>query len=170
MRLFIAIQFDQPLLDTLVHFQGELRKTGVIGKYTKEENLHLTLAFIGEYGDPDAVMDALEQVSFQPFELRLDGVGSFGEIFWVGVSGEDALNTLAGRVRRALSEAGIPFDRKKFRPHITLIRKASYKSDQRIPVEEVTRGSMTVQRISLMKSERGKNGMVYTEFGSVEAE
>ena len=63
-----------------------------------------------------------------------------------------------------------PFDRKKFRPHITLIRKVSYKTDQRLPLELLQHERMVVNRISLMKSERGKNGMVYTEIGYIESE
>ncbi len=153
---------------SLTHFQDELRKIGVIGNYTREENLHLTLAFIGEYGDPEAVMDALDKVSFQPFDIRLEGYGCFGDLFWAGLTGEESLSALVSRIHHALSDAGIPFDRKRFRPHITLIRKASFKTDRRIPVEELGGTGMTVSRVSLMRSDRGKKGMIYTEVGYIE--
>ncbi len=170
MRLFIAIQFEENILAALTGFQKELRKIGAVGNYTREENLQLTLAFIGEYGNPDDVLDAMEAVSFKPFEIRLDGMGSFGDLLWVGVSGEDVLEKLAKNLRHELADAGVPFDRKKFRPHITLIRKVSYKTDQRLPLELLLHERMVVNRISLMKSERGKNGMVYTEIGYIESE
>ena len=64
-----------------------------------------------------------------------------------------------------LLDNGIPFDRKKFSPHITLVRKASFKGGDKIPVTDAPVGSMMVTRVSLMRSERGKNGMVYTEIG-----
>ena len=60
MRLFIAIQFEDEILDALTDFQGDLNAQGVTGNYTKRENLHITLAFIGEYGNPDDVLEAME--------------------------------------------------------------------------------------------------------------
>ena len=44
MRLFIAIQFEENILDALTDFQGDLRSQGVTGNYTRRENLHITLA------------------------------------------------------------------------------------------------------------------------------
>ena len=60
----------------------------------------------------------------------------------------------------------IPFDRKHLSPHITLLRKASF---DRMPGITVPSASMTADAVSLMRSERGKSGMIYTELGSVEA-
>ena len=170
MRLFIAVQFDKEIVDELTTFQDELRKIGTIGNYTKEENLHLTLAFIGEYNDPDAVLEAMERVDFRPFNLKLDGYGMFGDLLWVGTTSEPVLAAIAKKLRHTLAEAGIIFDNKKFKSHVTLIRKVAFKSDQRIPAECIGRSEMTVKRISLMKSERGKNGMIYTELGYISAE
>ena len=74
----------------------------------------------------------------------------------------DGLDGL-GAALAALAEQGIPFDRKKFSPHITLIRNARYKSGERIPVPALPECGMEVPGVSLMKSERGRNGMVYTQ-------
>ena len=167
MRLFIAIQFDEEILNALTDFQEELKRLGVTGNYTKRENCHLTLAFIGDYGNPEEVLDVMEQVAFEPLEIRLEGVGSFGDLFWVGLSENQELFGYVKRQRRALSEQGIPFDRKRFSPHITLIRKCSYKGSTKIPVSNPPTGTMTAMRVSLMRSDRGKNGMIYTEIGSV---
>ncbi len=167
MRLFIAIQFDETILNTLTDFQEELKRLGVTGNYTKQENLHLTLAFIGDYGNPEEILDAMEQVTFRPVEIRLDGVGSFGDLFWAGLSENQELFGYVKRLRRALSEQGIPFDRKRFSPHITLIRKCSYKGSTKIPVTNPPKETMRALRGSLMRSDRGKNGMIYTEIGSV---
>ena len=48
---------------------------------------------------------------FTPFTLSLDGVGCFGDLWWAGVQESAPLAALARRVRRALAENGIPFDR-----------------------------------------------------------
>lgn len=168
MRLFIAIQFDDEILDALIDFQNDPKAQGVTGNYTKRENLHITLAFIGEYGNPDDVLEAMEQVDFRPLDIDLDGVGSFGELFWVGFRDNPQLAEYVKKLRRALAENNIPFDRKRFSPHITLIRKYSYKGGLEIPVSESPKGHMKATRVSLMRSERGKNGMIYTEIGAIE--
>ena len=170
MRLFIAIQFDDTILDTLTGFQEELKDKGVTGNFTRKENLHITLAFIGDYGNPDIVLDVLEQVEFRPFEIALEGVGSYGNLFWIGIKDNPGLAAYVRRLRRELSAQGIPFDKKKFSPHITLIRRASYDYGEIIPADNPPIGQMTATRVSLMRSERGKSGMIYTELGCVDSE
>ena len=163
MRLFVAIQLSDKMKDALTAAQDELYDRGVRGRFTSEENLHITLAFIGEYPDAEPVLDALSAVTFAPFEIALEGMGCFGDLCWAGLAQSVALETLARRVRRALAEAGIPFDRKRFAPHVTLIRKASGK----LPGIRIPPVSMSVDTVLLMLSERGRNGMIYTELGAV---
>ena len=73
------------------------------------------------------------------------------------------------RLRAALLDEEIPFDRKKFLPHVTLIRKADCTKGKAFLPEYLGGVSMKVNGISLMKSERGRHGMVYTEIGYVRA-
>lgn len=166
MRLFIAIRFDDCIKDALIEVQSTLRANHVGGNYTKIENLHLTLAFIGEYGDPDRVLETMQTVPFEPIPIRLEGFGSFGDLYWCGLARQDRLTAYVKRLRRALAEAGIPFDRKRFSPHVTLLRKASFDRMSGVTVPDA---SMTADSVSLMRSERGKSGMIYTELESVEA-
>lgn len=162
MRLFIAIQLEDNIKAALSEAQNELRKRGFIGRYTDLTNTHLTLAFIGEYNDPDSVLEATEQVRIEPFEMTLGGyIGSFGDLLWAGIEREPLLDKLAKRLRHALAEARIPYDRKSFAPHITLLRNA--KGKRGFSDIEVSKESMPVCRISLMRSELGKHGAVYTE-------
>ncbi len=170
MRLFIAIQPDRQMKDALRAVQNELRRRGVEGNYTRAENLHLTLAFIGEYPDPDAVLEAMGKLKFEPFGLRLAGLGAFGELWWAGLEESDALDMLVRRLRRTLAESGIPFDRKAFRPHITLIRRPEYKKDPQLGSLTIAEAGMKAEHMSLMLSTRGKSGMIYTELGSVSAQ
>ena len=163
MRLFISINLSDSMKDALINVQNELFDHGVRGNYTSEENFHLTLAFIGEYPDAEPVLDALSSVSFRPFDITLDGMGRFGDLWWAGMKDSSPLAAVVRRIRRALAENGIPFDRKRFSPHITLIRKASGEMPG-VPIQSVT---MTVDAISLMRSDRGRNGMIYTELGVI---
>ena len=166
MRLFIAIELDEEMRDALTQVQAYLRRRRVEGNYTKPENLHLTLAFIGEYNDPDEVLETLRRVPFAPFSIRLEGFGCFGDLYWCGLAGEAALDAYVRRLRHALADAGLPFDRKRFSPHITLIRRARF---DRLPAAEVPEAAMTVERVSLMRSDRGGSGMIYTQLGTAEA-
>ena len=166
MRLFIAVELSDAIKDSLINIQNILYDRGVRGNFTSEENLHLTLAFIGEYPDAESVLDALSSVAFSPFELRLEGMGRFGDLWWAGMRDSAPLTAVVRRIRRALAENDIPFDRKRFSPHITLIRKAAGEMPGTAP--ELV--SMQVDTISLMRSERGRNGMIYTELGTLEAD
>ena len=165
MRLFIAVRLSPEMKTALTKAQRAMYDRGVRGNFTPEENLHLTLALIGEYPSAADVMDALSNVTFTPFELALDGVGRFGDLWWAGLRESAALTAVVRRVRRALAESGIPFDRKRFAPHITLLRKAS-RDAAGIPI---TPAAMTVRAVSLMSSRRGRNGMIYSEVGTIEA-
>ena len=166
MRLFIAVNLSKEMKDALINAQNEMYDGGVRGNYTPEENLHLTLAFIGEYPDAEPVLEALSAVSFTPFILALEGMGRFGDLWWAGMQASPPLASLARRVRHALAEGGIPFDRKRFSPHITLLRRARGE----LPGVAVGGASMTVDAVSLMRSDRGRNGMIYTELGRIAAE
>ena len=167
MRLFIAIPMKKAMQEKIKDVQAQFLHQQVRGNYTPPENLHMTLAFIGEFGDPDRVLDALEDVRFRPFRITMDRLGQFDRLWWTGLSRCPELDTLVHNVRYALAENGIPFDRKRFRPHITILRKAEYTRDLE-PVL-VAPASMIVDSFSLMQSTRGKNGMIYTETGFIPA-
>lgn len=162
MRLFVAIQLSDDLRQAVCRVQEMLLRQGVRGNYTPEENLHLTLAFIGEYNDPEFVLDCIESVPFEPFELTLNGLGTFGDLWWIGLQRSQALQDYVRRLRRALAEAGIPFDKKRFSPHITVLRRADGDLSKLRNVS-VERAGMVADHASLMRSDRGKRGMIYTE-------
>ena len=61
------------------------------------------------------------------------------------------------------SKTGIPFDKKKFRPHITLARKVSFANGQLSGMPSELDLNINATKASLMSSTRGKNGMIYTE-------
>ena len=165
MRLFIAINLNDEMKDALEDMQDSMRRLGVRGNYTKIENLHLTVAFIGEYPDPYPVLDILDGIDFESFDIKLGETGAFHRLWWAGIEENRQLSALVRQVRHALADADIPFDRKKFSPHITLIRNPESKNSLtfRDVVREPKPVTMTVDHISLMRSNRGKNGMIYTE-------
>lgn len=170
MRLFIAIELNDAIRDGLAEMQAYMRAHGVRGNFTRTENLHLTLAFIGEYGDPERVLEAMASVPFEVFPIRLDGFGSFGDLYWTGIGESKPLAAYVRRLRRTLAESSIPFDRKRFSPHITLVRRAAFDRRLEMSGVAVPDAVMTVESVSLFRSDRGKNGMVYTELGHAVSE
>jgi 2'-5' RNA ligase len=160
MRLFLAIVPDNRIKDELCMVQKRLQIQGVKGNFTTRENMHLTLAFIGEYNDPGYVSEVLSHIDYEPVRLVIDGFGSFGDLFWIGIKEDKGLLTNVKRIRRALADNSIPFDKKKFTPHMTIARKI--QNDKSFPTDAPFPAAMDVECISLMRSDRGKSGMIYT--------
>ena len=165
MRLFTAIQPSPGVRAALEDLQQRLREAGVTGKYREPDGLHLTLAFIGEW--PEDITELLPAVR-KPFSVTLSHLGIFPEanVLWAGVEPCEELDLLAKQVRHRLADAGIPFDRKSFSPHITLARKPFVPEKVILSEIPVPRVSMIVDDVCLYRSDRGKDGMVYTVIGS----
>jgi len=162
MRLFVAVCLSPDMKSRLESATRKLRKDCVRGNFTRPENLHLTLAFIGEYPDAEKVLDVIQSIPMTPFELTLEGIGAFGDLYWVGLKASEPLIGYVRLLRRGLAEAGIPFDRKRFVPHITLLRRASPEVG-RMPPAHIDQAGMIVDHAALMRSDRGKHGMIYSQ-------
>lgn len=161
MRIFIAIRFTEAFKYSILDAQDGLREYGVRGNYTQPENLHLTLAFIGETERVTEIKAAVDAVKFEPFVIRTGKLGCFNgrsRVLWLGIEGEDKVKTIAQQLRRNLDKCGIDYAKGKFSPHITLVRQPSEVS---LDVE-VESESMTVSEIHVMKSERINGRLVYT--------
>lgn len=138
----------------------DLKKQGVEGKYVPAQNLHLTLAFIGEYHDPTRIKRIIESVPLTPFQLGFSEKGNFGNLLWMGIKGKQKLKTYVKDLREALKKEGIPFDNDRFIPHITLIRKVTWKKGYQVHLKKT---EMTVKKVSLMKSEFKNGKIIYRE-------
>ena len=145
--------------------QDRLRCAGITGRYLDLSNLHMTLAFIGEWTED--VTQVLPSVEY-PFTITLGYPGIFPEakVLWAGIEKSEELNRLAKCVRDRLAEHGIPFDPKKFNPHITLVRKPLIPDSVDLAGLEIPAARMIVDEVCLYRSERGENGMEYTVIGS----
>lgn len=169
MRLFIAIVLDENMTDALTEMQDDLMREGIRGSYTRPENLHITLAFLGENDEPEKVVEVMRDVPLKSFSIKASGTRRFKDMVFANIEESQELHDYVKRLRKALSDEDIEYDRKKFIPHITLVRRATGNKDFPGQYEITTEESMRVKGISLMKSERGKHGMVYTEIGYVRA-
>ena len=163
MRLFIAIRFPENVLAELARIQREMKKQGVTGNFSRAENLHLTLAFLGEVKAPREVGEAMKAVEVPPLELTLGESGRFRGLYWAGLEENQTLSSYTEALRAELKERGIWFDEKAFRPHITLVRRARYEGEGPMPQVPVRKESFEVQKVSLMKSENIGGKLTYTE-------
>jgi 2'-5' RNA ligase len=117
-RLFVSLR---PSRQAVAHLAAALSSR----RTSKPEQWHITLAFLGEVGHPESVYDGLQNAVARtpPFELRLAGSGAFtgSRVVWAGVAGDlDGLAALASEVQHACRSAGVPLERRRFRPHLTV--------------------------------------------------
>lgn len=178
MRLFVAIRLPDAWHAALRRQQEELRRR--LGpaeralRWVRPEGCHLTLVFLGEtpVAEVPRIQAALAAAAWvRPFVLRLGLPGTFGgqrpRVLHTGVTGGvEELATLQHRVAGALYQV----EERPFSPHITLARVA--RPDRTTGEAIATALSrpltgealqLTVDRISLMRSELQPGGAVYTE-------
>ena len=163
-RLFISINFNHETKCRLTALQDTLRARSKRGNFTLLENLHLTLAFLGECDltQTATIKSSMDASNFDPFDLKIDRTGYFkgsdGDIWWAGISENDALQDLQHKITHNLSAAGFRPEKRKYSPHITLGRRVitTMKPAQIEPFGE------TAHKIHLMKSERVNGKLTYT--------
>ena len=160
MRLFVAISLSEEMRKALVGCMHDLKKQGVEGRYVPAQNLHVTLAFIGEYGDLEKVRQVLRQVPFPECRLSLSEKGNFGNLLWAGVKGNQKLKTYVRALRAALAAEEIPCDQDTFVPHITLVRNLSARKPYQF---HMPKAEMMVKKASLMRSVQKDGKIIYQE-------
>lgn len=128
MRLFVAVTPPAAAVAELRAAVAGLRAGRDGLRWTRPEQWHLTLAFLGEVADPARaeLVGRLERVARRhpPLTLSLGGAGRFGHrVLWTRVRGDTVpLRRLADAVRAAARRARIPVDDRPYRPHLTLAR------------------------------------------------
>jgi len=174
MRLFIAVNFDNAVKERLLEIQAQLRSQSTRGNFTRPENLHLTLAFLGETPDEKvpSLLEIIEDTQALalplPFDVSFTRTGCFTrshkELWWIGVDetcqGLNRLRAIYGELIKRLSDAGFPVDKRPFNPHITLGREVKHSRPINLNCNEI---KAKVDRLSLMKSEHIQGKLTYTE-------
>jgi len=162
-RLFIAIAFPETVRAYLDARKEELKRAASRGNFTREDNLHLTMVFIGETDRVDDIIKILEENDAAPFDLTLSRAGKFlhnrGDIYWIGIKESPALQSLVSRLENSLRASGFSIEQRPYRPHITLGRgvKAEYFDNK---VSEIT---FSVDQYKLMESANEEGRLVYRQ-------
>ncbi|HWI77130.1 MAG TPA: RNA 2',3'-cyclic phosphodiesterase [Sphingomicrobium sp.] len=168
-RLFVAIRPPEDIRDLLIDAMDDSPDLRWVG----DEQLHLTLRFIGEVERPLAndIADALSTIRFPSFELRIAGVGRFdrrsGGALWAGVEPRKPVAELAAKVDRACVSTGLEPERRAFHPHITLARYGRQSSGAASAFElrsaSLASASFDVNHFILFESALSRHGAHYEE-------
>ena len=163
-RLFVAIRPPEAILDLLIDAMDDSPELHWVG----DEQLHLTLRFIGEVEQPVAsdLAAALEPLRFERFDLRINGIGRFdqkrGGALWAGVEPKPPVTALAAKVERACQSVGREPERRTFPPHFTLARWKGRSSRAADAFIERNGGlasqPFTVDRFILFESQLSRHG------------
>jgi len=163
-RLFIAVNFREPTRRALTALQAELRQSAARGSFTPPQNLHLTLAFLGECDEvqTEAAKEAMMELDHGSFSIEIDCLGRFrrddGDIWWAGVGENAHLLRLQGDLTDKLKAQGFTLESRVYTPHITLARRVAANLQEKT----VSPFGETVTNIYLMKSEHIGGRLIYT--------
>lgn len=130
MRLFVALTPPDEVTETLRVTTAALRELAPKLRWTRPEQWHVTLVFLGEVDDGlvGELSRRLERAATRhpPLSLSLGGGGRFGNrVLWTQVQGDrDNLRRLAGSAAAAARRSRLPVEDRPYRPHVTLARAA----------------------------------------------
>jgi RNA 2',3'-cyclic 3'-phosphodiesterase len=182
-RAFIAIDIPNDVHAAISEAQARLKRAhvGVKISWTKVDNLHITLQFLGYVEDAvlGQIKSALQSVAtaHQPFELSVRGTGAFPNgdrprVVWVGC--DDAhgrLKALAQAVQEATQPLGFQPEHREFSAHLTLGRIKFPRPDAALTraldsLKDNSFGTLRVEAIHLVESQLHPEGSIYTKLSS----
>ena len=174
MRLFVALTLPEPVRERLATMENGLPGA----RWVPEDNLHLTLRFIGEVdGAVARDIDAcLAEVAMPSFEASFDRLDTFGDgrslrALWVGVEQpNEPLTRLQAKVEKAVVRAGLSPESRKFTPHVTLARFK--RQNGRVAPDKLQAylsqharlriGPIPIERFTLYSSFLHREGSIYS--------
>jgi 2'-5' RNA ligase len=175
-RAFVALAVSDVVRGRLAAILRDLTPSGAHVAWVPPENIHLSLAFLGdiESGTVHRVVLLLNQIaaSVAPFVFDSAGLGVFGSprsprVIWAGVRDAEPLRRLHGLLAQGLCELGLAVDEREFRPHLTLGRVRSPRGVEALGkvmerhAEEDFGGTLS-ESVHLMRSVLSPSGARYT--------
>jgi RNA 2',3'-cyclic 3'-phosphodiesterase len=161
MRCFVAAWPDDATRESLDRLLLELRPRVPAARPMQPRNLHLTLAFIGELdASTAATVTQADTQQTKLFDWSVDCLGWFprARVAWAGGPLNARMNDAVSNARGNLERLGVPFDHKRFVPHVTLfrdVRRFDCSGPLSPPLEWRT------AHVALYAAERDERGPVY---------
>jgi len=138
MRCFVALRPDDLARDQLDALTADWQQRFPVARRMRRDNLHLTLAFIGEIDAAIAhrIASRLAKQLWQRGTWYVDRIGVFrkARVLWAGSEVEAQLASMSAAVRTLLDEMQVRYDRKPFVPHVTLLRNLTHSTLGATPV------------------------------------
>lgn len=182
-RTFIAVKLPDHVIRFLADLQLDLKKYGLRVKWSRPENLHLTLKFLGDIS-PDDVDPVCRVVNvavkgFAPILLYTAGVGFFPgirrpRVLWTGISGQLALfEKLHHSIDAGLGSLGFDKDDRRFTGHLTLGRFKGQPAPESLinmmkMYKDMASDEFFVDAVSVYKSDLKPSGPIYTNLSSIQ--
>lgn len=177
MRSFIAIELHETVKKILAEFQQEMKKCGPDVRWTRLDNIHLTLKFLGniEEDKADTIAEKIKGAckGRSGFKIGITGTGVFPNdrsprVLWAGIDLNDEIIALHEKIEDAMASVGFEREKRRFSPHLTLGRFRSPGGKQAAldkldSYREKIFGIMDVNSVLLMRSDLGPGGAKYTK-------
>lgn len=176
MRCFVAIELPEDVRERLARLQSDLSELDRVVRWTRPEQIHLTLKFLGEVPD-DQVAGVGEATvaaasSCRAFNVTVGGVGCFPisgapRVIWAGVTGPPPdLLTCQKRCETEYAALGYPPEGRAFSPHLTLGRTREGSNARMIrpklqSLATFTGGTFSVRELVLFQSILGRGGATH---------
>ena len=129
---FIALPLPENVKQFLQEKVELLKKQLPFQRWVHRDDLHLTLAFLGD-AEPNQLLECWKDCEMalqneHPFTLHINHFGIFGKkeqprVFWCAPHSEDQLISIQSAVADACKKNNFALEERPFRPHITLARK-----------------------------------------------
>ena len=177
MRLFFAIMLPPDVQASIYRLRQQLAWLPIRPSYTAQENLHITLKFLGEVGDAEVAALASQVTDAAhlsgPLRLRPDHVVMFppegsARVLGVGFCGDvEAVCRLQAELEKVCQGRGLPAENRAYTPHATVARfRDGLHGRHRTRVEESWRElaalpEFVVYSFQLMQSVLGPEGSRY---------
>ncbi len=169
-RAFLAIPLPRQLQESIRAIQTQLQASIAEARWTRPENLHLTLHFFGEVEQETLEKLKVSVLSVRdcqrPFLVEVKGLGAFPNpyrprVIWLGLESRGQLEQLHRATAQCLSQAGLTTDSRPYSPHLTIGRLRGGKLDLTELFNSVrysTLNQLTVDRLILYKSRLRPDG------------
>ena len=164
MRLFIAFKLSDKARNALIDYQNYLKSKGIRGNYSTRENLHITIAFIGEVDIKtfSMIKEAIKGYQFERVNINVNGVGAFNESIHACVDKSTIVDKIALDIRKILDSIGVDYSKSKFKSHITILRQPNMSLKEAIEERSIN-FKEELDEIILYESTRINGKLTYIE-------
>ncbi len=176
-RAFIAVEIDLPNKQKISGLISELKKTKADVKWITENQIHITLKFLGNIDEErvQKISDALDHISknSKTFDVRFSELGAFPNmkrprVIWIGVEkGGDLLKLLNKKIEIELEKLGFVKEKREYKAHLTLGRVKSLNNITSLAesidkIEFQPTGETKIERLILFQSTLTPKGAIYS--------